>query len=483
MDGILIIDDDPEIRKILTRFLNEIDHEPMVAETLAEGLDMVRIVDFSLVFLDVNLPDGNGVEALPAIRNADSQPEVIIITGEGNAEGAKMAFDSGAWDYILKPFSSHEIKLQVKRSLEFRASKIAVRSASDKILDRSEIIGSSPKLMSGLSMVAQCAKSDANVLITGPTGTGKELFAKVIHKNSMQKKHRFVIVDCASLPENIVESVLFGHTKGAFTGADSHRDGLIKNADGGTLFLDEVGELPLTIQKKFLRVLQERKFKHVGGTKDIESHFRLVSATNRNLDEMVGQNQFRSDLLFRLRTFYIELPALKECKEDIKDLALHYIYVLCRHHGLENKGFPPELLQVLESYDWPGNTRELISSLEKAILANPDSPMLYPNYLPNHIRIQYVQSSIDKQRQEPQPQKNHPETRPETLVTLSDDLLNPIKPLKQIKDIAISEIERIYLQTLIRASEGDLDKASSLSRMSKSRVYQLLKKYHISRSG
>ena len=398
MANILVVDDDPIIREHLKSFLGDMGHRPMTAATLTHGLNMVSSNTFDLVFLDVNLPDGNGLEALPIIKNANSKPEVIIITGQGSTQCAKMALDYNAWDYILKPLSNHEIQLIVKRSLEYRVSKKASKASSKNILNRSGIIGSSPKLMSRLNIVAQYAGSDTNILITGPTGSGKELFANVIHTNSRQKEDRFVVVDCASLPEHLVESVLFGHVKGAYTGADSAQEGLIKKADHSTLFLDEIGELPLSIQKKFLRVLQERKFIPVGGTKEIESDFRLISATNRNLEEMVEKKQFRKDLLFRLKTIHIELPALKECKEDIKDLTLHYIYTLCKHYGFENKGFAPDFLKNLEFYDWPGNTRELISALETAILADPGAPILYPNYLPTQIRMQYLQPSIDKKQ-------------------------------------------------------------------------------------
>ncbi len=480
MADILIIDDDPEIRLILTKYLNEINHMPMVVETLADGIDAVKSVDFALVFLDVNLPDGNGLDALTDIKNNGSEPEVIIITGEGNAKGAQMAFDSGAWDYILKPFSNSEIKLQVQRSLEFRESKRALKSSAEYILDRSGIIGSSPGLMSRLSMVAQCAKSDANVMITGQTGTGKELFARTIHTNSLQKENSFVVVDCAALPEQLVESVLFGHVKGAFTGADSNQEGLVKKADGGTLFLDEIGELPKSTQTKFLRVLQERKFKPVGGTKEIASHFRLVSATNRDLENMVEKNRFRSDLLFRLRTIHIDLPPLKDCKSDIKDITLHYIYNLCRHHGFENKGFVPEFLTVLESYDWPGNTRELISSLEKAILADSGSPMLYSNYLPNHIRIQYIQSSLDKKQKNPLITRQNPDSS--RTMDLFENLFDPVKPLKQVKELAMDEIVKMYLKKLMQSAQGDFEEATRLSGLSKSHIYSLLKKYDISRS-
>ena len=327
-------------------------------------------------------------------------------------------------------------------------------------------------------MAAQSAKSDATVLITGETGTGKELFANTIHINSRQKGRGYVVVDCAALPEQLVESVLFGNVKGAYTGADASREGLVKKADGGTLFLDEVGELPLSIQAKFLRVLQEKKFKPVGGTQEIHSNFRLISATNRDLDEMAKNGQFRNDLLFRLKTIHIELPILNECKEDIKDLTLHYIHRLCKHHGLETKGFVPEFLTILESYDWPGNTRELISSIEKAILANPDSSMLYPNYLPNNIRLQSIQSSIVKQQSAHQ-QTTHPGgAKSMRSIFLPDELLNPIKPLKQVKNYIIGEAEKIYLKELKDATMGDIEKASTVAGISQSHLYSLLRKYN-----
>lgn len=482
MAKILIIDDDPLIRELLINYLDDIGHKPMAAETLIQGLEMVSSGSFDLVFLDVNLPDGNGLEVLPLIKAAASEPEVIIITADGNTQSAKMALDYNAWDYILKPFSNHEIKLNIKRSLEFRASNKAFKSSSENILNRSRIIGSSPKLISRLNMVSQCAKSGTNVLVTGPTGTGKELFAKVIHTNSRQKENRFVVVDCASLPEQLVETVLFGHIKGAYTSADSNQEGLIKKADGGTLFLDEIGELPLSIQKKFLRVLQERKFKPVGGTKEIWSDFRLVSATNRNLEEMVKKNQFRRDLFFRLKTIHIDLPPLNECKEDIKDLTLHYIFKLCKHHGFDNKGFVPDFLKIIEHYDWPGNTRELISSLERAILADPSSPILYPNFLPTQIRMQTLKSSIDKKQKGLHLQNDTHKPNRWKSIDLPDNLLEPIKSLKLVKEFAISETEKIYLKKLLQLTKGDLDKASTLSCLSKGRIYALLKKYGMSRS-
>jgi len=357
-------------------------------------------------------------------------------------------------------------------------SKKAILASYGSVFNRSAIIGSSHRLMFSLNMAAQSAKSCANVLITGETGTGKELFASTIHINSRKKRACYVVVDCAALPDQLVESVLFGNVKGAYTGADASREGLVKKADGGTLFLDEVGELPLSIQAKFLRVLQEKKFKPVGGTQEIQSDFRLISATNRDLDEMAEKGQFRKDLLFRLKTIHIELPALKDCKEDIKDLTLHYVHFLCNHHGLETKGFVPEFLTALESYDWPGNTRELISSIEKAVLANPESTMLYPNYLPNSIRLQNIESSIVKQQNRHQQTNSPARAESRRAIFLPDELLSPIKPLKLLKTYVIEEAEKLYLKELMEAAAGDIEKASAMAGISKSHFYSLLRKHH-----
>ncbi|NWH05197.1 sigma-54-dependent transcriptional regulator [Desulfobacter latus] len=475
MANVLIVDDDPYVRELLIEFLTPYHYTLMAAETLSECLTLLPVGKFDLILLDINLPDGNGLEILPEIRQSASAPEVIIFTAEGSAAGAKTAMDNEAWDYILKPFSEQEILLNIKRALEFRASKKALQARFESIFDRSDIVGTSSKITTCLNLAAQCAKTDTNVLITGPTGTGKELFANTIHKNSNRKNAGLIVVDCAALPEQLVESVLFGNVKGAFTGADAARDGLIKKADGGTLFLDEIGELPLAIQKKFLRVLQERKFKQVGGTKVIASNFRLISATNRNLDDMAKQNTFRRDLLYRIKTFHIELPALQECREDIKPLTLHYIHKLCEHHGFETKGFKPDFLKMLESYNWPGNIRELITSLEKAILANADASILYPNYLPQHIRLHHIETSIqNKSENNKIHKKTGSEINPLSL-QLPDKLFNPVQSLKQVKKYTAVETEKLYLDHVMRLSKGDLEKTCELAGISKSRLYSLLK--------
>ncbi len=482
MATILVIDDDPMIRNALVLQLTQLKHTVMVAETLADGNEMLPLAPFDIVFLDVNLPDGSGLELLPAIRKAESGPEVIIITGEGSARSAEAAINSGAWDYLQKPLLKQEIELQLTRALDYRTVKTYERKPALMTLKRPKIIGSSPELNARLDLVAQCAGSDANVLIAGETGTGKELFARAIHENSLTPENDFIVVDCAALPEQLVESVLFGHVKGAFTGADCRRDGLVKEADGGTLFLDEIGELPLSIQKKFLRVLQERRFKPVGSTHEITSHFRLICATNRDLNKMVTQGLFRKDLLFRLRTFYIELPPLRTCKQDIRELVLYYIDQLCRHHGMENKGFVPEFVKALSSYSWPGNVRELISTLEKAILADREAPTLFPMHLPRNVRLHFIKSCMDEKRKEsPGPAPGVPAEHDERF-SIPVHFTHPLPRLKQLRDQVMEQLESIYLRRLMSHAQNDLNRVGELSGLSKPRIYALLKKYDIPRS-
>jgi len=482
MANILVIDDDRMIRSALAAQLTQFRHTVMAAETLADGMEMLSLAPFDIVFLDINLPDGSGLEALPAIRQTEANPEVIIITGEGSAKGAEMAIRTGAWDYLQKPLARQEIELQLTRALDYRDSTQNDRQPALVTLKRPSIIGSSPELTARLDMVARCANSDANVLITGETGTGKELFARTIHTNGPAPASDFVVVDCAALPDQLVESVLFGHVKGAFTGADGVRDGLVKAADGGTLFLDEVGELPLSIQKKFLRVLQERSFKPVGGTREVKSVFRLICATNRNLEAMVADGRFRSDLLYRLCTFAIDLPPLRRCQADIRALTLHYIDRLCRHHGLENKGFVPEFMDTLAAYDWPGNVRELINALEKAILAHREAPTLFPMHLPHSIRLNFVQACLNEKRNGSAGDPPDASSLRGDAITIPVRFTDPPPPLKQLRDQVTEELERVYLKHLMDYAQNDLNLVSKLSGLSKSRLYAVLKKYNIQRS-
>ncbi|MHC1728849.1 MAG: sigma-54-dependent transcriptional regulator [Syntrophobacteraceae bacterium] len=460
MAYILIIDDDPEISGMLSLAVTEMGHRVQSASTLSSGLEEFAMARFDVVFLDVMLPDGNGLQAIDKIKETDFPPEVIIITGAGDPDGAELAIRNGAWDYIEKPLSLSAVSLSLLRALQYREIKSSSRKPVP--ISLKGIIGNSWKIRSCLETLAQAAGSDANVLITGETGTGKELFSHAIHSNSLRCRGNFVIVDCAALPSTIVESVLFGHEKGAFTGADRDQTGLVKQADGGTLFLDEVGELPGSIQKAFLRVLQERAFRPVGSKKEVKADFRLVAATNRNLDDMTGTGAFRKDLLFRLRSISIDLPPLREHPEDIKDLVVHFVAQLCNSCHIGMKGYTPEFIDCLREYSWPGNVRELKHALECAVAAAGDSHILFQQHLPTNIRIHLAKNSLAKK----EPPKEDP-FRSETF--------------KAKRQSAVDSAEHRYLEELMKATKWDIKQACGISGLSKPRLYNLLRKYGITR--
>lgn len=468
MAKVLIIDDDKLVGDSIANVIKSSGHNPTCAFTLKEGLEKARSEDFEVVFLDVRMPDGSGLDILQDIQQSPSSPEVIIITGYGDPDGAELAIKNGAWDYIEKPLTVREIKLPFTRALQYHEEKR--RASSSVSLKRKEIVGESAQIYSCLDILAQAAMSDANVLITGETGTGKELFAWAVHQNSSRANNNFVVVDCAVLPETLVESVLFGHRKGAFTGADRAQEGLIKQADRGTLFLDEVGELPPQVQKSFLRVLQERRFRPVGGKQEVKSDFRLVAATNRNLEKLVKEGKFREDLLHRLRTLVIALPPLREIPDDLEELVIYYSRKLCNQYKMDLKGFSPGFWDVLRSYDWPGNTRELIQALERAIIAAQNEPTLFPKHLPHHIRIKVARASIKD--------KSNRRISLDKEAESSTDLPS----LQNVREAAVADVEKQYLDDLMAVTGRDIKRACKISGLSRSRLYTLLKKYNISAS-
>ena len=465
MPNVLIIDDDPWINDLLTRVVKNMGHDATCAVTLQEGLKEALSGAHDVVFLDIRLPDGDGLEALPKIQEAASAPEVIIITGYADPDGAELAIKSGAWDYIMKPFSMERMTLTLIRALEYRKKKAKQIPVT---LKRDGIVGNSPKLNAVRQRVALAGASMANVLIVGETGTGKELFARAIHQNSPRALKRFVVVDCTAIPESLVESILFGHKRGVFTGADKTKDGLIKQADGGTLFLDEVGELPLSTQKSFLRVIQEHRLRPVGGKDEIGVDFRLISATNRDLDEMVRHGRFRGDLLFRLHALNIELPPLRERTGDIKDLAMYYTNKLCQIYSVERKEFSPEFFEHLSVYECPGNVRELFNTLEEVLSIAQNEPTLFPHHLPSHIRAKIARTSVNAA-------VGHKDDS--TPLRLLEDIDRETFP--KINDFR-NDMERQYLEKLMSVASDSKKEACLLSGLSRTRLFELLKKHGIS---
>lgn len=462
MAEILIIDDDESVCRLFSRAIARMEHHAEQAMTLVDGMEKIRSGRFDLVLLDVRLPDGNGLQEVPAILKGPGEPEVIIITGQGDADGAEMATRSGAWAYVEKPPVMEQLILHIRRALQFREQKALARRPL--IMKREDIIGSGPAITECLEQAALASASDVNVLLTGETGTGKELFARAIHHNSRWAEKNFVAVDCAALSKTLAESILFGHVKGAFTGADRDRKGLIREADGGTLFLDEVGELSLELQKSFLRVLQEKRVRPVGSEKEMECRFRLITATNRDLDEMVGQGAFRNDLLYRIRTFSIKLPPLRQRGSDFRELAVNCVKKFCEREGIEIKSVSPDFFETLAAYSWPGNVRELISAIESALSVARFAPMLYSRYLPEEIRVHQARQSVDGGG------SNHD----------GDNSIQPTLPsLQKFRNEAVAQAETKYLTDLMQITGGSGPEACRISGLSRSRLYTLLKKYHI----
>ncbi len=461
MSEILVIDDDASYSRMICDRVAEMGHKVQSAASLSQGLALAVAKPFDVVLLDVRLPDGNGLTAIPKISSSASTPEVIIITGFGEPDGAELAIRSGVWDYLEKTSSIKKITLCIQRALDYREAK---RERDTPHLFRCDnILGHSAKMSACFELLARAAMCDANVLITGETGTGKDLFATSIHENSGRAKGKFVVVDCAALPATLAESILFGHEKGSFTGADRQTTGLVEQADKGTLFLDEIGELPPAVQKAFLRVIEERTFRPIGG-REMKSDFRLIAATNRNLEDMVRAGEFREDLLFRLRTITIETPPLRERREDLWDLMMHHIAALCRRQNVPLKGFSPEFLEVIASYDWPGNVRQFFHTLERAFAVAYREPTFYPKHLPPEIRVKLAKTDLEKERA----------TGPDIQAPASAAF--PVAAFQEFRRTS----ERDYLRRLMDSCGSNIREACRISGLSRSHLYELLKKHHIS---
>lgn len=472
--SVLVVDDDISFCRILCDAFSVHGYDVSFSRYLEDGVKKACSDPVDVVFLDVHLPDGNGLSKIPNILAAPSQPEVIILTGTAEPDGAELAINNGAWNYLQKPVSLKNIYLQLTRVLQYREKKLA--ASCRPLLNRDGIIGKSPQVSNSLLRIASAAYSDVSVLITGETGTGKELFAHALHHNSQRAKGSFVIVDCAAMPETLAESVLFGHEKGSFTGADRWRDGLIKLADNGTLFLDEVGEMPLSLQKVFLRVLESKKFRPIGHKREVYSNFRTVAATNQDLDEMVQMGLFRSDLLFRLRAFSIELPPLRTRRDDIRELAIDYIARKCKDYNIEQKGFSPDFFETLNLYDWPGNIRELNHAMDMAIAEARQEPILFARHLPTYLRAKVTRKRTSEIT-------NHT-AFDDTYYTekISYEAKNDFQglpPYREFRQAVLDDAERSYLQSLMEAAGGNLKQAQNQSGLGRTRLYTLLKKHHM----
>lgn len=378
MAKVLIIDDEELICSLVVEWMAQTGHQAFSAHTLEQGMKTAQLEGVDLIFLDVNMPDGNGIEIIDFLRSTSSRPEVIIITGNGSMEDATIAIRGNAWDYVHKPLVKEPLLAEVDHVLQYRITLTSAEASFEENC-RHGILGESTPIVRCLRQVPEAAHRDVKILITGETGTGKELFARAIHANSPRKNEPFVVVDCASMSESLAGDLLFGHQKGGFTGAHDTRTGLVAEANRGTLFIDEIGEMGLEIQKYFLRLLQESTYQPIGSRERISSDFRLISATNRNLETQVAAGRFRSDLYYRIRGLSISLPPLRERGDDALLLAGEFITQVSQRTQQPPKSIAHDCTEIITSYPWPGNVRELYSAIEEAVVKSGSVLSFTPN--------------------------------------------------------------------------------------------------------
>lgn len=434
--NILIIDDEIKLLKLLGMILSQENFNVKEASTARSAMTMLEQYEFDVVLSDVRLPDAFGVELVKAIKSKYPQLEIILMTAFGNITDAVQAMKNGAYDYLVKGDDNEKIIPLVYKALD------KVKDNKSRVVQQAvtkgfnQIIGKSPLILQAKKLAEKVALTDAAVLLTGETGTGKEVFASAIHEGSDRKKNSFVAINCSAFSKEILESELFGHKQGAFTGALKDKKGLIEEANGGTLFLDEIGEMPIELQAKLLRVLETREFIKMGETKVSKSDFRLIAATNRDLIDEIKQGNFREDLYFRLNVFEIMLPPLRERKEDLKAIAKHFIEFFSHKLHLTGVQVNPDYYKVLERNDWKGNIRELRNAVERSLILM-DNNILDAESLPHYS---------------------------EKAVPESDSL-------------SIRSLEKIHIQKVLQYTKGNKAEAARLLEIGIATLYRKLEEY------
>jgi nitrogen regulation protein NR(I) len=377
MSNIVIIDDDDQLRKSFHKLLTEEDYKVQSAASGEAGLELLEARIADLVILDVRLPGMSGLETFRKIHDREPKLPVIIMTAYGTTETAIEATKMGAYDYILKPFEIPEMLTIIRQALEaghFMRTPVQMDATPEKA-SREAIIGRSKAMQDVYKAIGRVSSADATVLIRGESGTGKELVARAIYQHSLRADRPFLVINCVAIPENLLESELFGYEKGAFTGASHRRVGKIEQANGGTVFLDEIGDMPFSIQAKILRLLQEKSIERLGGRQTVPVDVRIIAATNRDLENALAAGRFREDFYYRLKVVTISLPPLRERQSDIPILAEYFLSLFAADLDMNNPGMTPESVEALSSYPWPGNVRELANTIQKSLIFNRGAPI------------------------------------------------------------------------------------------------------------
>jgi two-component system response regulator PilR (NtrC family) len=385
---ILVVDDEPSMREMLRIVLRRDGYDVVLAQNGTDGMERLRTEPFDLLLSDIRMPDVSGVEVLRAAKEINQEILAFMMTAFASTETAVEAMRLGALDYFTKPFSMDELRLKIRQHLEARRLKqenLLLKRALNSRHEFSSILGRSDAMQVVFSTIQTVANTTSTVLISGESGTGKDLVARAIHFNSLRRDRPFVAVNCGAVPETLLESELFGHVRGAFTDAHMNKKGLMEVAEGGTIFLDEIGEMATAMQVKLLRVIQDRRFRRLGGTDEVQADVRIIAATNQDLPKMVADGRFREDLYYRLNVLSIQVPPLRDRTEDIPLLAEHFLEQFAKQMGKNVRTLSAPALQLLQEHEWRGNVRELQNALERAVALERTEAIL-PESLPNDVR-------------------------------------------------------------------------------------------------
>ncbi len=470
METILIIDDDDQLRQSFEKLLKEEGYAVTSAASGETGLDVLKKVMPDLVILDIRLPGMNGLETFKTIHQIEPKLPTIIMTAFGTTETAIEATKLGAFDYILKPFEIPDMLSVIKQALEagrFMRSPVAMNGVPEKGLGEA-IIGHSKSMQHVYKAIGRVAGSDATVLIRGESGTGKELVARAIYQHSLRSKKPFLVINCVAIPENLLESELFGYEKGAFTGAAHRRMGKIEQANNGTVLLDEIGDMPFSIQAKILRLLQEKSVERLGGREIIPVDVRMIAATNRDLEKALHESRFREDLYYRLKVVTIWLPPLREREKDIPLLTEYFISKFSKGIGIENPGISDEAKKMISEYPWPGNVRELANTIQKTLIFNRGAPIG-----PDDIAQTLGEKRINDETASVEDNQIFKQFIQKRLASYADG---------NVFEICMDDFAKMIIREALNMSHGNRSRAAKILGLSRPTLHSKIEKYGITLS-
>jgi len=447
---ILTVDDDEFVTRAIKRTLGGLDYQVDTANSVTQAGELFSNNEYDLVLTDLNMPDGDGLSVIRQVKEAWPYTEVVVVSGHGTIARAVEATKAGAFYFLEKPVDPDQLEILVQKALERRSLVAESNNLRAQLKERTQyldIVGSSKPMQAIFETIESIAKTDANVLIVGESGTGKELIANAIHYNSLRAKKPFIKVNCAALPRELIESELFGHIKGAFTGAQGDKRGLITAAEGGSLLLDEIGEMPIEVQPKLLRVLQDRRYRRIGSDREIEVDFRLICSTNRTPSEAIESGHLREDLFYRINTVTVEVPPLRERQEDIQQLGEHFLKRYAEKYDKPLMTLSSDVYERMFEYSWPGNVRELQNVIERAVLMTKGTTLTL-----EHLAITKAQT-----KEEPQPKVK----------------------VEEYENLTLDEVEREIVRRALERTGGNKQAAAQLLGIYRPRIYNLMKKHKI----